>query len=147
MIDAEGLLPDECELICDGFSDELAGTIPPEELLTLDWELIGMIEGLIGADSGDRGEPEPELDEELVIEDFSRDPTRNHRVTGPSRLSIDRRPRPHIRQVKNGDSSSTWISGRDGANSGKLAHVWGPATRAGGSCTQKRLVFQSRRIG
>jgi hypothetical protein len=30
---------------------------------------------------------------------------------------------------------------------GILAHVWGPATRAGGSCTQKRLVFQSRRIG
>jgi Bacteriophage HK97-gp10, putative tail-component len=29
----------------------------------------------------------------------------------------------------------------------ELAHVWGPATRAGGSCTQKRLVFQSRRIG
>ena len=102
MIDAEGLLPDEWEL----------GTTIAE--------LIGMIEGRIGVVCGDRGEPEPELDEELVIEDFSRDPPRSHRVIGRSRLSLDRPSQSRIGQEKKGENFPAPISGRDAANPGKL---------------------------
>lgn len=111
MIDAEGLLSDEFKLLCDEFSAELVGTSA---------ELIGMIEGRIGVVCGDRGEPEPELDEELVIEDFSRDPPRSHRVKGRSRLSLDRPSHSRIGQEKKGENFPDPIPGRDAANPGKL---------------------------